>query len=378
MSSVRDTKTFNRTAQFAEGWYWALPSRALRRGKVKPVQLMGRDLAIYRGRSGRVVAVDAHCPHMGAHLAEGRVDGDALRCFFHGWRFEPDGACSEAPQLEQPPRACLRTWPTTERHGLIWVWTGPEPRLPAPCAPELEDVPVRWAHGNRFVKGTHPNVVMINAIDAHHFNTVHRLVVDLDFETTRENAHVITFANRTRVPTTRWLLRQIGRFYAGPLTYSMSYAYASSGTVTVGPDLLHCHILFALRMTPEGHTEGQTVLLTPRRRGPLGWLFDRVVLFATKLVGNYFAKGDTRIFQTIKFDFQTPTKADRSIIEFIRHAEEQPAVAWGTWAPVEATTERPAGRALPLADAPDAGPRDDEGAPREVEVERRAAEAVGA
>jgi hypothetical protein len=49
------------------------------------------------------------------------------------------------------------------------------------------------------------------------------------------------------------------------------------------------------------------------------------------MVGNYFAKGDTQVFQTIKFDFQTPTKEDKSIIQFIQHVEKQKEIAWGTW-----------------------------------------------
>ena len=65
-------EVFNRPDRVVEGWYWALPAHALKRGTVKPVNLMGRELAIYRGQDGVAVAMDAYCPHMGAHLAQGR------------------------------------------------------------------------------------------------------------------------------------------------------------------------------------------------------------------------------------------------------------------------------------------------------------------
>ena len=90
-------KVFNRTDRVVEGWYWALPSRELARGQVKAVRVAGKDLAIFRGQSGRVTVLDAHCPHMGAHLAEGRVEGDSLRCFFHHWKFDGDGRCVDVP-----------------------------------------------------------------------------------------------------------------------------------------------------------------------------------------------------------------------------------------------------------------------------------------
>ncbi len=52
-------------------------------------------------------------------------------------------------------------------------------------------------------------------------------------------------------------------------------------------------------------------------------------------VGTYFAKGDTLIFKTIRFNFRTPIKADLPIIRFIQHVEHQPALPWGL--PVETT-----------------------------------------
>jgi len=329
--SIGATSTFNRTDRVAEGWYWALRSADLPRGQVKPVELLGRHLAVYRGQDGRVAALDAHCPHMGAHLAEGKVDGNGLRCFFHNWKFESDGCASDVPCATGPVRASVRSWPVEERYGLIWLWTGETARHPVPYVPELEHDEGDALLGARFAKGCHPNVVMINAIDAHHFNTVHHLPVDLDFECIRTNENNMRFENRTRMPESNAFTRFAGRFYAGPLTYKMSYWYGSTGSVTVGPDFLHFHIIFALRLAKDGTTEGQTILVTKRRRGPIGWLFNRVLLFLSWVVGTYFAHGDTRVFQTIKFDFKTPLKADRSIIQFIKHVEEQPSIAVGAW-----------------------------------------------
>ena len=333
VSGVRNTNIFNRNDRAVIGWYWALASREIRRGEVKPARVLGRDLVVWRGEDGVVQAADAYCPHMGAHLAEGRVDGNALRCFFHDWKFARDGGCVEVPCLPRPPRARVNTWPTAERHGLVWVWTGAgEEPGELPYVPELKDAECDALLGNRFVKNCHPNVVLINAIDEHHFNSVHDLPVDLHMETRRVSRTVQTFSNATTPPDSR-LGRVLRRFYRGPLTYSMAYHYGSSGTVTLGPDALHFHIMFALRMIDGGRTEGQTVLITRKRSGLRGRAVDRVLLRLTEVVGNYFAKGDTQVFQTMKFDFQTPTRADHAIIDFIQHVEAQPAMAWGSWQP---------------------------------------------
>jgi hypothetical protein len=84
-------------------------------------------------------------------------------------------------------------------------------------------------------------------------------------------------------------------------------------------------------MIENGKTEGQTILVTPKRPGFWGWVLNRGLLWLTQQVGNYFAKGDTQVFQTIQFDLKTPTKADQSIIEFIQHVNHQKALTWATW-----------------------------------------------
>lgn len=327
----KNTQIFNHPQRFIEGWYWLLPSKDLPKNQVKAVSLLGRDLAVYRSKTGKVAAMDGYCPHMGAHLAEGKVEGESLRCFFHNWKFNADGSCAEIPCLEKNLPLKVKTWQVQEAYGLIWLWTGNEAKLSIPFAPELENEEVDAYVSKIFVKECHPNVVMINAIDAHHFNTVHNFPVEIKFKSEVINPNVITFSNTTRGGKYSWLINLIQPFYKEQGTYSMCYWYGSVGTVTLGPDFLHFYIMFALRMLENGKTEGATILMTKRRHGILGAIFNKFVLWVTGLVGEYFAKGDTQIFKTIKFNLKTPVWADRSIIEFISHVENQRALEWETW-----------------------------------------------
>jgi len=334
LRSNGDYQVFNRGDRFVEGWYWALPSHHLKRGQVKPLNLLGRELALYRGMGGTVVAVDAYCPHMGAHLAEGRVAGDDLRCFFHNWKYAANGACIEVPSLGKALPVRLKTWHTAEQYGMIWVWTGDTPTAPPPTVPELAQVECDSLLGSHFVKNCHPNVVMINAIDAHHFNTVHNLPLEIVFDCQTVNRSAITFSNITRGGEASRLIRLIRPLYREAVTYSLCYWYGSTGSVTLGPDRLHFYILFALRMLAGGKTEGQTILITPRRSGAIGGWVNRHLLWLTQQVGNYFASGDTQIFQTIQFDLKTPIQADQSIVQFIDHLEQQPPRDWASWHPL--------------------------------------------
>ncbi len=326
---------FNRAEHFTQGWYWIMPARELRPGQIKAVSLLGRELVTYRTQAGQVGTLDAYCPHMGAHLAEGKVKGDSVECFFHGWQFDRSGRCQTIPCLSDPLPVSIATWPTVEHYGLIWVWTGSDPSADLPVVPELAGVEVDVVLGPRFVKKCHPNVLMINAIDEQHFNTVHNLPVQISFQKQEINQHTIQFHNTTRGDDEFWLVKLLRPLYQDVITYNLSYSFGTTGTVTLGPDRLHFYLVFALKMLENGGTEGQTLALTPRRPGPLGWILNRLILGLTQQVGQYFAKGDTQVFQTIRFTLQTPIQADRSILQFIQHVERQQALEWGSWQPIQ-------------------------------------------
>jgi len=330
MSSLGDTKIFNQKNAVVESWYWALKSKELKKGQIKHLTFLGEELAIYRGEDEVVRVVQAYCPHMGAHLAEGKVDGKGIRCFFHAWKFAENGELVDIPCRKSPGiKESIKSYPVKELYGMIWVYTGDKPTHDVHYIPELKDIEVDASFGNSFVKECHPNVVMINAIDAQHFTSVHNLPVDVRFETIPLTDNTIRFNNITTIPHTKWYLKLFSKFYADKLTYSMVYTSGSTGSVTVGPDFLHCHIIFALRPNKDGHAEGTTILVTKKRKGLMGLLVNPIILFTTKCVGNYFAKGDTEVFKTIKFALKRPLKEDESIIKFMHHLENQKTVKWG-------------------------------------------------
>jgi phenylpropionate dioxygenase-like ring-hydroxylating dioxygenase large terminal subunit len=336
---------FNRAEVFAVGWYWVVASHELPRRGVQRATVQGRDVVVWRGDDGIAHVIDAYCPHMGAHLGDGRVEADGLRCFFHAWKFGADGACVDIPCMARPVSARVRAWPTAERYGLIWVWTGESPTHGLPAVPDLGDAdPGDALVADTFVKACHPNVVMINAIDAQHFNSVHNLPAELHMACTEVSPQSLDFQNTVPPRADTWFGRLLRKFYSGPITYGLRYWFGSTGCVTVGPDLAHFHILFALRMGAGGKTEGRTVLITRHRPGPLGWVVSRVALGLSWVVGTYFAQGDTKVFETIRFDFQTPIKADHAIVHFIQHFERQPHARWQTWepVPVDAAVAEPA------------------------------------
>ena len=326
-------KNFNQPELIQEGWYWAVKSDAVKKKQVIHCHLMGRELAVYRGEDGIVRAVDAFCPHMGAHLAEGQVEKNGIRCFFHHWRFDQTGICVEIPCLKKGlPAVGLKHWVVEEAYGLVWIWVGDgEPVHGVPKPMDLGNAECDWSLGNRFIKECHPHVVMINAIDEQHFQSVHHLPGSiLNLEPSLKDRWCLEFNNTGTIPKNTALKRFFSRFYKGPLFYQLNYWYGAVGVTSFGPDFLHLHLMFALKHLPEGKTEGQTIAFTKKRKGALGWILNRAILFFTKVGGLYFAHGDTQIFKTIRFNLHNPIGADKAVIAFMRHVDNQNLINWRT------------------------------------------------
>ena len=125
-------------------WYVASFSSELKDEPVK-VRMLNRDFVLFRDADGMAHCLSNVCPHRGVSLAQGRCLADGtLQCPQHGWRFGGDGLCTSIPSqgddFEMPPGAKADSYPTEERHGLIWTFLGdkPETAPPIPDMPEIE------------------------------------------------------------------------------------------------------------------------------------------------------------------------------------------------------------------------------------------------
>ena len=67
----------------------------LKPGRPVNLRIMSEDYTLYRADDGVPHLTEARCPHRGTVLTSAWIEGDALRCFYHGWKFGPDGQCIE-------------------------------------------------------------------------------------------------------------------------------------------------------------------------------------------------------------------------------------------------------------------------------------------
>jgi 5,5'-dehydrodivanillate O-demethylase len=141
-------------------------------GQAKPVRIMSFDFTLYRGEDCVAHAVDYRCAHRGAQLSLGYVEGNCIRCLYHGWKFEPSGKCIDRPgdSDQDRPKTHIRGYPTEEYLGLIFVYFGegeppPPPRFKAMERDGIRDVTVDVLPCNFFFSIEN---------DASHFPYTHR------------------------------------------------------------------------------------------------------------------------------------------------------------------------------------------------------------
>ena len=141
--------------QWTKQWYPVAVVDFLDPSRPHAIQLLGKDLVLWRDGSNQWRCFEDFCPHRLAPLSEGRVESDGtLLCAYHGWRFNSEGNCVSIPQSKDKQtekqhcsnrKSCAVAYPTQSRQGLLWVWAEPgesaqkESQLRQPqIIPELE------------------------------------------------------------------------------------------------------------------------------------------------------------------------------------------------------------------------------------------------
>lgn len=234
------------------GWFQIGWSAEFQPGDVRPLRYFGEDLVAYRGRSGSLVVLDGHCPHLGAHLGYGgQVQGEDIQCPFHGWQWGPDGRNTCIPYQDRTSKARrARAWPTVEHNGVVYLWHDLEGREPTCEVPELFGLfpdagaaahyPDPYPEGTMHAEGLrlHPQFVAENGVDYAHFKYVHRaqeapeiLSREVD-EWTFRTTMSLRFTIRGEGQETTTILGGLRAHLVG-LGLSYAYAWGSGGVCSL-------------------------------------------------------------------------------------------------------------------------------------------------
>jgi len=132
----------------------------------KPIRqkILGEELMLYRGASGKPVCMQLRCAHRSLALDYGRVEGDNIRCPYHGWMYDAFGQCVAQPAEPEgsgfKEKVKLTSYPVEEVGGLIFAYMGP---LPAPVMPYYDVL--LMSEGVKGVQKRNVNANWLNAVE---------------------------------------------------------------------------------------------------------------------------------------------------------------------------------------------------------------------
>lgn len=120
-------------------YWWPIAMAADLTDRPTWVRVLGEDLVLFRSTGNKLGLVGAYCAHRCANLAFGTVEADGLRCRYHGWKFDPDGAILEIPGQSSSEKVMRRvrqkSYRVVEAGGLILAYLGKDP---APLLPQYD------------------------------------------------------------------------------------------------------------------------------------------------------------------------------------------------------------------------------------------------
>ncbi|MSQ52949.1 MAG: iron-sulfur containing oxygenase [Betaproteobacteria bacterium] len=146
-------------------------------GSAIPLLILSEELTLYRGHGGQAYLIGGRCAHRQTLLYTGWIEGERIRCTYHGWQYDRSGQCTERPAERDPgpPKIKIPGYPLHEYCGLIFAWMGEGP------APEF-DLPRKDAFerpGGLLAQGKEKWDVnwfqqIENSLDATHVSFVHQ------------------------------------------------------------------------------------------------------------------------------------------------------------------------------------------------------------
>lgn len=165
-------RNFVRNCWYVAGWSDTFPS-----GRISAMKIADEPIVIYRKTDGLPVALEDRCCHRLAPLSIGQIEGNDLRCMYHGLKFDPSGKCVEIPGQERiPTKTCVTSYPIVDKYGCSWIWLGDPAAADVKLIPEFIGTNTAgWLiKSGKIEYNANYTLINDNLLDLSHITYVHR------------------------------------------------------------------------------------------------------------------------------------------------------------------------------------------------------------
>lgn len=138
--------------------------------------VLGEPILLMRKQDGSLSALQDRCCHRLLPLSRSAREGDAVRCGYHGLKFDCAGQCVEVPGMERVPSYLkIKSYPVIEKNRWIFVWMGDPDRADEALLPNnfANDDP-QWCNKPGYMHYEVPYLLICdNLLDFSHLSYVH-------------------------------------------------------------------------------------------------------------------------------------------------------------------------------------------------------------
>jgi phenylpropionate dioxygenase-like ring-hydroxylating dioxygenase large terminal subunit len=233
---------FLKNSWYAAGWAQDFPADT-----PHPMTIIGEHVVFWRGAGGTLHVQADLCPHRLAPLSHGRIEGDTLRCMYHGLRFAADGSCVEIPgQASIPPSVCVRAYPVIEKYSVAWVWMGDPNKADESFIPDFQglDQPDWSYRPGRLEYEAEYSLINDNLTDLSHISYVHAASFgggEASASAEWADAPVMMTSLDRGVRVSRWVVNTAGAPFVREMTGPLTDQFVTYDFIVPGIFLLHQH-----------------------------------------------------------------------------------------------------------------------------------------
>ena len=192
-------------------WYVAGNVEDVTQNKPLAVKVAGEEVVLYRDSGNNIVAMADLCPHRLAPLSLGRVEGDDIRCMYHGITFGSDGACKQVPgQDVVPVNFCVKKYAVHEGHEWVWLWIGDQSKADEALLPNLRYHDPEFFNVRKGAIDFNANYELFNdnTCDLSHVAYVHEKSFAQSGEDAWADFQPVTKFHERSVTVDRWMINQ--------------------------------------------------------------------------------------------------------------------------------------------------------------------------
>ena len=116
MNEIQNPKSeIQNPSQKEVRWFRVCKEDDLKPGQARSIMLLARPYAVFNV-GGKLFGIEAACRHAKANLAAGKLEGNVVECFMHGWRYDvTTGECLTESYGQ------VRTYPVKSEGGFVWI-----------------------------------------------------------------------------------------------------------------------------------------------------------------------------------------------------------------------------------------------------------------